>query len=233
MDENVPDHFKRIRQVSLISGIALISAAPTVSFWNPVSAGFLLLVGLIACVDWRQIKKVALSIESVTFERFERGIQDARDILNEIRKVEERISFVLTEQMINRGSQDRSGAGFGEEAEFAIYRALQEMNKATISPLLKTNMDELRKDMGFQLCNGIFGKSWLAKSAANDWARATEFKVLPDLNKIEQLASLDNTDLSRVKCLLDSYIVFLENDIVPSDELIKSLRSNKNYSKED
>ncbi|MDX0432828.1 hypothetical protein GOL30_30065 [Sinorhizobium medicae] len=75
--------------------------------------------------------------------------------MEEIHKEEERISFVLTEQMINRGAQKRPGGGFGEDAEFAIYGALQEINKAIDSERLKANMDELRRDIGFQLCCGF------------------------------------------------------------------------------
>ncbi|WP_331375400.1 hypothetical protein [Sinorhizobium chiapasense] len=221
-----PEHLGRAR---LISGISLIAAAPFISFSNPVSAGYLLLVGVMACVDWTKIQKVALSVSSVSFERFERKVEDAEQILKEIRQVEERISFVLTEQMINRGAQNHPGGGFGEEAEFAIYRKLQEMNKTTESPSLKANMKELQRDMGFQLCNGIFGRKWLEKSAANDWARSTSFQDLPDRQKIIELASLDGVDLTRVSELLDAYVRFREKDIVPSDELIRSLYESKNY----
>ncbi len=182
-----------------------------------------------ACVDWTKVQKVALSPTSLSIEQFEQKVQDAEQILKEIRKVEERIAFVLTEQMINRGAQNRPGGGFGEDAEFAIYGALQEINKATDSERLKTNMDELRLDMGFQLCNGIFGKIWLEKSAANDWARSTSFQVLPDRKKINELASLDGVDLTKVRDLLDAYIHFLEKDAVPPHESIQFLFEKKKH----
>ncbi|TWA26345.1 hypothetical protein FB004_103451 [Sinorhizobium medicae] len=184
-------HRKRAR---LISGILLIAAAPLTSFFDPVPAGYLLVVAALACVDWTKVQKVALSPTSLIIEQFEQKVQDAEQILEEIHKVEERILFVLTEQMITRGAQKRPGGGFGEDAEFAIYGALQELNKAIDSERLKANMDELRLDMGFQLCNGIFGKIWLEESAANAWANSTRFQVLPDRQKINELASLDGVE---------------------------------------
>ncbi|WP_339073283.1 hypothetical protein [Sinorhizobium meliloti] len=222
-------HSKHFNRARLILGIFLIAAAPLTSFFDPVPAGYLLAVGVLTCVDWTKVQKVVLSTNAVIIERFEQRVQDAEQILKEIRKVEERISFVLTEQMINRGAQNRPGGGFGEEAEFAIYAALQEINKSTDSERLETNMRELRRDMGFQLCNGIFGKIWLEKSAANDWTRSTSFQVLPDRQKLNELACMDNVNIARVTDLVEAYIRFLEKDSVPPHKILQSLYENKNY----
>lgn len=220
-----------LRWLSRVCSITLIAAAPITSFWHPVAAGYLLLVGVMAYIDWTQVQKVALSTNSISFERFERKVQDAEQLLKKIAEVEERISFVLTEQMLNRGAQYRPNAGFCEEAEFAIYGALKEMNGMKVSPLLKSNMEELKRDLGFQLCNGIFGQKWLKPtSAANIWASSEKFEALPDRNKIHELASMDGVDLARVNAVLDAYMLFKERDVVPPKDLVRLLYTFKNYS---
>ncbi|NRP73911.1 hypothetical protein ILFOPFJJ_04829 [Ensifer psoraleae] len=215
----------------------MIVSTPFISLMNPVSAGYFFLVGVFsfiaATIDWTDIKKLVLSPGSFILEKYEKKleqkVEDAKSILEEIRKVEERISFVLTEQMVNRGGQRHQG-DFGEEAEFAIYRAFQAITPETKSPRLIANMKELHRDLGFQLCNGIFGLKWLNKSAAKDWLLSTSYQSLPDRYKIQELAELDQVDLVRVKDILEAYIAFMENDKVPSGELLNKLYEYKNYS---
>lgn len=215
----------------------MIIAAPFVSLWTPISAGYFFLVGVFsfvaATIDWADIKKLVLSPGSFILEKYEKKleqkVEDAKGILEEIRKVEERISFVLTEQMVNRGGQRHQG-DFGEEAEFAIYRAFQAIALETRSPRLTANLKELHRDLGFQLCNGIFGLKWLDKSAARDWLLSTSYQSLPDRHKIRELATLDQVDLSRVKDILEAYIAFVEEGKAPSDDLLKHLYGYKNYS---
>lgn len=225
------DHSQQIR---LVAGTALIAAALSMSFWHPIPAGYFLLVGMIAfltvVLDWTRIKNFKFSPTSIGVELFakiERKVESAESLLLEIRGVEERLSMILTEQMLNRGGQNYNG-GFGEQTEFAIYKVLQSSKVTAGSPLFRRNMEELHRDLGFQLCNGIFGKKWEDGEAVKNWLLSSKYQVLPDKRKIEELARDDKVNLVLVNSLLTAYLEFRENDIVPPDDILEQLYSCKN-----
>lgn len=222
------------RQASLVTAMALTTAALSISFWHPIPAGYFLLVAMIAfltvVLDWTRIKIFKVSPTSIDVELFaeiERKVESAESLLSEIRGVEERLSMILTEQMLNRGGQNYSG-GFGEQTEFAIYRFLQGSKVAAGSPLFRRNMEELHRDLGFQLCNGIFGKKWKNGNGIKNWLLSSKYQVLPDKNKIEELARRDKVNLAAVSDLLTAYLDFRDKDIVPADDILEQLYSCKN-----
>ncbi len=218
------------RQARLVMGMALTAAALSISFWHPIPAGYFLLVAMIAfltvVLDWTRIKIFKVSPTSIDVELFaeiERKVESAESLLSEIRGVEERLSMILTEQM----GQNYSG-GFGEQTEFAIYRVLQGSKVAAGSPLFRRNMEELHRDLGFQLCNGIFGKKWKNGNGIRNWLLSSKYQVLPDKHKIEELARRDKVNLAAVSDLLTAYLNFRDRDIVPPDDILEQLYSCKN-----
>ncbi|MGO7171388.1 hypothetical protein AB9F47_30510 [Rhizobium leguminosarum] len=225
------DHSHRAR---LVAGMALTGAALSISFWHPIPAGYFLLVGMIAfltvVLDWTRIKNFTFSPTSIgveLFSKIERKVESAESLLSEIRGVEERLSIILTEQMLNRGGQNYNG-GFGEQTEFAIYKVLQSSEVAVGSPLFRRNMEDLHRDLGFQLCNGIFGKKWEDGNAVRSWLLSSKYQALPDKHKIEELARRDKVNLAVVSDLLTAYLNFRDRDIVPPDDILEQLYSRKN-----
>lgn len=173
-------------------GIALLGAALPVSFFNAVSAGFFFITGLLCCltlvVDWQRLKSLNVSLTSLSaelYEKIEKKVDNAESILAEVRNVEARISLILTEQMLNRGGHHYVG-GFGEEAQFAIFRALRETTAATESAEVRANLVELKSRMAMQLQHGLFGSKWEDKlSAVAGWMTAVDYQTFPDSQKVQ------------------------------------------------
>ncbi|WP_156408483.1 MULTISPECIES: hypothetical protein [unclassified Ensifer] len=162
----------------------------------------------------------------------EQKVESAEAILKEIRDVEERISLIITEQMLNRGGHRYVG-GFGEEAEFAIYRVLQNSKSVRQKRSMDTNLEELHRDLGFQLCNAIFGTKWHEETAAaRSWLCSSGFQLLPDEPKLKELAMADGVDLSKVSDVFDAYIKFRDENIIPSGDVVKRLYGYKNVTEQ-
>lgn len=216
------------------TGIALLALALPISFFNVVSAGFFFITGLISClslvVDWQRLKSLNVSLTSVSaemFEKIERKVEDAEGILAEIRQVEDRISYILTEQMLNRGGEHYVG-GFGEQAKLAIYRTLRETKAAHESDAVMKNLADLKRRVAFDLCHGLFGSKWRDKTSAvcAEMIRIDYQYPLP-LARVRELASADNIDINRTPVLLEAYRQLIEEDLPPSEDVAAILYKNK------
>lgn len=211
-----------------VAGVVLILASLPVSFVNAVSAGFFFVVGAFACMsvvlDWQRLKSLNLSLTSIgaeLFEKIEEKVQDAETILAQVRDVEARISFVITEQMLNRGGNKYIG-GYGEEAEFEIYKSLLQLNTNKYVSVTK-NMQELKQRLCYGFCNAIFGYQWRLEGPIKHWFDATDYKVLPDRDKIVELAALGGVNISTAREVIEAYIAFKDEDVFPQHSLIVRL----------
>ncbi|WP_131820995.1 hypothetical protein [Ensifer sp. LCM 4579] len=140
-------------------GIALVATALMISSWDATAAGFFLIVGapvtLPAFVTLRDLKSVSVSPASFTAE-FREQVDRAEEILDQLKRVEERISYVLTEQMLNDGGHTYVG-GYGEEAEFKIVGALAEVDAGEAAGRLHRNISKLKTQLGIKLIYGVIG----------------------------------------------------------------------------
>jgi hypothetical protein len=215
----------------LWAGGLLLAAALPISFWNPVSAGFFFVTGTFFCLtlllDFQRLKSLTISLTSISTELYEK-VSNAESILKEIQEIEARIAHVLTLQMLNKGGERYVG-GFGEEAEFAIFKDLRETKAAKADPRVIANISELKKQLGFQLCHAVFGTKWSNdESYVRKWALANKFERLPNAEEVMQLAKKDGIDLESRQAIVQAYYAFLTRDDLPNDELIKELYDYKN-----
>ncbi|WP_105435813.1 hypothetical protein [Neorhizobium tomejilense] len=215
----------------LAVGGLLLAASLPISFWNPISAGFFFVLGAFSCLtiflDFQRLKSLTISLTSISTELYEK-VSNAENILKEIQEIEARIAHVLTLQMLNKGGERYVG-GFGEEAEFAIFKELRETKAARTDPRVIVNISELKKQLGFQLCHGIFGAKWSDDdSHGRKWALAEKFEKLPNVEEVTMLAEEDGIDLKARRAIFQAYIAFLLKDELPNDELVRNLYDHKN-----
>ncbi|NKM69391.1 hypothetical protein [Rhizobium laguerreae] len=220
--------------IRLVAGLLLLAACLYISYFdsNHTTAAFFFVVGILCFIDYGRLKTLTFGgvLTTELYEKMEKRVENAESILTEIRDIEARIAYVMTQQMLNRGGERYVG-GFGEEAEFAIFRGLRETKAAKTDPEVKDSIAELKKQLGFQLCHGIFGTKWMDdNSKVREWALKNRYEVLPDARKVLQLAKEEGFDAS-TSPVYEPYLDFIERNILPSERLIRALYDCKNSSR--
>ncbi|WP_349433555.1 hypothetical protein [Pararhizobium sp. A13] len=213
--------------ILLLTGIALVASALAISFVNPVAAGFFLVVGALAFlssfVTWRELKSFSISPAAFSAE-FREQIDRAEEILSSLKEVENRISYVLTEQMLNKGGHRYMG-GFGEEAEFNIIKTLAAGDASTRSDLVEANIKVLKTRLGIRLLYAVIGARSDQKHAPNTvgFLVANEYKTLPTTDQLREFSKADGVDLAEVNHVLSAYDAFTARGEYPSEGVVQSL----------
>lgn len=213
--------------ILLLTGIALVASALAISFVNPVAAGFFLIVGALGAlssfVTWRELKSFSISPAAFSAE-FREQIDRAEEILSSLKEVENRISYVLTEQMLNKGGHRYMG-GFGEEAEFNIIKTLAAGDASTRSDLVEANIKDLKTRLGIKLLYAVIGARSDQKHAPNTlgFLIETEYKTLPTTDQLKEFAKADGVDLAEVEHVINAYNALTARGEYPPEIVVQSL----------
>lgn len=215
-----------LRKLILFAGIGLIVASLALSFDNTVAAGFFLVVGMLTSltsfVQWRNLQSFTLSPASISAE-FKEQIDRAEEILSEIRATETRLSYILSEQMLNKGGEHYVG-GFGDEAEFNIVEALATIGTPPSEPRLSDNLNGLKRTLGLKLLFAVTG-SIVRRDDAPALITYLEAnpKSLPSREVLVELALQDKLDLSPASAALEAYSAFVSEGRFPPEEVRKAI----------
>lgn len=173
-------------------------------------------------VQWQNLKSFTLSPASISAE-FKEQIDRAEEILSEIRTTEARLSYILSEQMLNKGGEHYVG-GFGDEAEFNIVEALAAIETLSSEPRLSENLNELKRKLGLMLLFAITGNISRSEDAPALAAYIeANPKMLPSRDMIVELARRDQLDISISSAALEAYSAFVSDGRFPPEEIRKAI----------
>jgi hypothetical protein len=208
-----------------IVGAILIAISLWLSFSHLAPAGFFLFVGILTVtasfVSGENLKSFNVSATSVSAE-FHAQIDRAEILLQDIKKVETRLSLVLSEVLLNKGGEHYMG-GMGEEAEFNIYRSLIDAADYSKDEHLTANLQELKHKLGLKLLWAVAGQISDRETAPTLINLLQHNSHLPNADELVLALQQDGIEIGEGMSILSDYDQFVQNGKLPTDGTVSSI----------
>jgi hypothetical protein len=216
---------KLVYSAARITGAVLIIIALWLSFSHLAPAGFFLFVGILtftaSFVSGENLKSFNVSATSVSAE-FHAQIDRAEILLRDIKRVETRLSLVLSEVLLNKGGEHYMG-GMGEEAEFNIYRSLIDAADHAKDERLTANLDKLKHKLGLKLLWAVAGEIPDRKMAPTLSSLLQSNSHLPTAEVLVRALQEDGIEIGEGMNILSAYDHFVQEGKLPTDEAVSSI----------